>query len=48
MKSRLFLWSITAALPAVTDYYADAYMDVDDQMGAPQTFNRTAGGRRQW
>lgn len=32
--------AITAALPSVTDYYADAYMDVDDQMGAPQSFNR--------
>ena len=32
--------TITAPLPDVKDYYADAYMDVDDKMGAPQAFTR--------
>lgn len=34
--------AITAAVPSVTDYYADAYMDVDNQMGAAQSFTRAS------
>lgn len=33
---------ITAPLPSVTDYYADAYIDVDDRIGAVQAFAKAA------